>query len=272
MVIGEKTLYCALRYHQRTFNLAGIIPELDPAAEAQLTTLETQLGEKLPASVREWYSLKNGADLIVGNQDHVQTIAELRLANLHEQRDNWGDTWLYMPDDMLLIIVENQGVCLWTVQLNGSDDPPVYSRVNEDNQTWQLCDVTFSQFVFNRLWDWLHWEQMLWHTAPPLAHNTLRLLREHFFKHPSSCVFTDTYVYRFQRETQCIQIRVNLELGNSLWRLRADSNANLAQLLDNLKTIASHRTRWTQPNTYLLDVVAALEKQLAERLRDNDSA
>jgi hypothetical protein len=265
-------MYCALRYHQRTFNLAGIIPELDPSAEAQLIVLETQLGQKLPASLREWYSLKNGADLIIGGADHVQTIAELRLANLDAERNQWADTWRYMPDDMLLIIVENQGVCLWTVQLNGSDDPPVYSRVNEDNQTWQLCDVTFSQFVFNRLWDWLRWEDMLWHTAPPLAPNSLRLLREHFFEHPSSCVFTDTYVYRFQRETQCIQIRVNLEMGNSLWRLRADSDANLAQLVANLKTIAAYRTHWLSPNPYLLSLAEGLEKRLAERLTKNANA
>jgi hypothetical protein len=47
---------------------------------------------------------------------------------------------------------ENQGVCVWAILLDESDDPPVY--VNVDDNGWNLQASTFSDYVYSCIWDY----------------------------------------------------------------------------------------------------------------------
>lgn len=49
---------------------------------------------------------------------------------------------------------ENQGVCVWAVDMDGSDDPPVYVDVDTGGAEWFLQAPTFSAHVNACVWDY----------------------------------------------------------------------------------------------------------------------
>ena len=76
---------------------------------------EKRLGFRLPASVRESYSIKDAIDILAkySNQDPPILLKEFAVTEWNSLR-------------LLPFKYENQGVCTWSVVLDGSDDPPVY--------------------------------------------------------------------------------------------------------------------------------------------------
>src|SRR3954469_12149127 len=98
-----------LIYHQATFSLLGTKPQTSKPAFKALAEREQLLGITLPASLREFYSLKGASALLEqnSNQDPAVPIEEL---GSHEE----------VAHGVLKIQVENQGVVAWYVRLDGS--------------------------------------------------------------------------------------------------------------------------------------------------------
>lgn len=162
-----------LRYHQRVFEFLKQKPTFHENYQAAISAIELFVKGKLPHSVAEWFSLEGASSLIRLNNDHVLPVNSFYLSPnpLFGNHPGWatpelksddiivGAVWnkpesRLIEDDLLKIIVENQGVCKWAVELDDSDeDPPVWMRLNEPNERWRPVADTFSDFVFARAWD-----------------------------------------------------------------------------------------------------------------------
>ena len=126
-------------YHRDSLDLLGLAPAIDPAAVAALDAAEARLGVRLPAAVREWYA----------RPDAVAPLAEVNGDRPVPPAD-----WRLTPDPagpLLTVMHENQGVCEWSVRLDGGADPAVVVDVDERGR--HTYASAFSQFVFARAWD-----------------------------------------------------------------------------------------------------------------------
>ena len=140
-----------LRYHHKTFELLGRPPRFGTVIPIWLDILERRIGRPLPASVREWYSIIDGADILgeFSNSDHPVALEDLgrpRPVRGYGEIDP-------VADGLLLILIENQSCCYWLVGLEG-DDPPVYiaERLTSDPATWQRSAERFSDFTLAKVW------------------------------------------------------------------------------------------------------------------------
>ncbi|MEV6205804.1 hypothetical protein [Kitasatospora sp. NPDC051914] len=158
-----------LRFHGRAAALAGMDPEVSAEAAAALDRFEAVHGRAVPASVREWFALAQGADVLrkFGNGDAVYGADRLGREEFYYWPEDNGD-W---PDDveeqeerpidpvgalgLLPFLVENQGVWVMAVRLDGSEDPPVVISFDEvtPSAAWRPCADRFSDLVHARIWD-----------------------------------------------------------------------------------------------------------------------
>ena len=70
-----------LRFHGRTLKLLNIAPPTSRNAVEVLDAVEARIGRKLPASVREWYSLDGACELLrqYSNDDWPLEVREFGL-------------------------------------------------------------------------------------------------------------------------------------------------------------------------------------------------
>src|SRR5258706_593941 len=101
--------------HSATFQLLGFEPQNSGAAEAAVRQVEMRLAISLPKSVRDWY----------GRQDAVRILADHSNADPPIPMKDFA-LLDWQSHQLLPFRNENQGVCTWAIDLNGSDDPPVY--------------------------------------------------------------------------------------------------------------------------------------------------
>lgn len=130
-------------FHSVTFRLLHFESEISSSAQRALLESETRLGVKLPSSVRDWYC-RDGAVRILAehsNTDPPEEVEHLKIVDWRSHR-------------LLPIRYENQGVCTWAIDLDGSEDPPVYVDVDTGGKEWQLFSPAFSQYVFSCVWDY----------------------------------------------------------------------------------------------------------------------
>ena len=108
---------------------------------AQIDDAERHLGIRLPPSVREWYACQDAIGLLAShsNDDPPIPLCKFELEQWNSKR-------------LLPFKHENQGVCVWSILLDESDDPPVY--VNVDDNGWNLQASTFSDYVYSCVWDY----------------------------------------------------------------------------------------------------------------------
>lgn len=115
------------------------------AGGAVLKTRERALKFKLPASLKEFYSLQGACAILAkhSNEDPAQPIEELGDAD-------------ELAHGLLRIQTENQGVAAWFVRLDGTDDPPVEVESEADRREppagaddWSYWDAA----VFHRVCD-----------------------------------------------------------------------------------------------------------------------
>jgi len=132
-----------MAWHTRTFGLLGFEPHDCAAAEAAVQQAEKRLGMSLPHSVRDWY-VREGAIKILA--DHSNADPPIPM------KDFAVVGW--QAHQLLPFRHENQGVCTWAIDLNGTDDPPVYVDVDTNGQEWQLLSSCFSQYVYSCVWDY----------------------------------------------------------------------------------------------------------------------
>jgi hypothetical protein len=97
----------------------------------------------LPRSVRDWYEREDAVKILADHSHADPPIPTKDLAVL-----NW------QSHKLLPFRHENQGVCTWAIDLNGSDDPPVYVDVDSNGREWQLLASSFSQYVYSCVWDY----------------------------------------------------------------------------------------------------------------------
>jgi hypothetical protein len=190
-----------LHYHQATADLLRqpLVPS--PAALKLLEEREAACGITLPASLREWYSLEDAVDILArhSNDDHPVPLALLgQIAPLET------DPGLHVAG-RLLVMRENQSVCSWVVQLDGSDGPPMLVGMDDDTAAdgeppvvWRPYAETFSTFVYNWVWDWPSGDVCsVWGSDDPLAAEDLAYLRASFPEGPPTYHWPGDCTYRF---------------------------------------------------------------------------
>ena len=133
-----------MRYHAKTIDL---VSEPVPAGNEQSVILaERRLGVRLPESVREWYSEVDGRNLLskYSNNDWALNPDEFKRVEL-------------CGKELVTFLVENQGVCWWGFELNGSDDPPVHVNLDPPPDNLFQYAATFSEFTYVRVFDFDGW-------------------------------------------------------------------------------------------------------------------
>jgi hypothetical protein len=130
-------------FHSRVFRLLGAQPPISAAALSEVERAGRRLGRRLPTSVREWYACGDALWILAeySNNDPPIPVDEFAISE-------WKSLQL------LPFRVENQGVCVWSIVLDGSDDPPVYVDVDSNGTDWQLLSPAFSAYVYACVWDY----------------------------------------------------------------------------------------------------------------------
>ena len=130
-------------FHSATFRLLNFEPEISRTAQQLVADSENRLGLQLPQSVRDWYCRDDAVRILAehSNQDPPVAVEVMEIVERQGRH-------------LLVIRYENQGVCMWAVDLDGSVDPPVYVDVDTNGRVWQLLSSTFSQYVYSCVWDY----------------------------------------------------------------------------------------------------------------------
>ncbi|WP_394831397.1 SMI1/KNR4 family protein [Pendulispora rubella] len=209
----------------------------DDAAMAALVAREQKLGISLPASFVEWYGMLGGIELLQRNSNCDNPVPIVRLgASLDGP---WDDPTDCVAEGLLIFMVENQGVCVWAVQLGRSDDPPVLVACDPDYE-WQPCAETFSSFIECQIWD--HAE-ILADTTPharmviqaqdlPLRSDDLAFLRRNFTERTTTRGWPGDIQYRFEHG----ETRLLLWDGEDQadWWICARTSENLTEIVEKL--------------------------------------
>jgi hypothetical protein len=215
--------------------------------------------------VRQWY-LTEGAVALWHDYSNTDRPEELEVVLRQFAREYEGEA-PWWADDQLWVLCENQGCCIWFIQLDDSDDPPVfqdpyYDQREEDAEIPPPEKVAdrFSVFLF----DWFaqfyrhKWTPLserssyphlrkrsprakpyldgLWLYAPdaePLAPPYLDYLIDHFAEDSRQEIAAGVTQHHFHDDH--IGLRVTTDHcrekgGASAWWLHADSDESLFQL------------------------------------------
>jgi hypothetical protein len=95
---------------------------------------------------------------------------------------------------------ENQGVCTWSISLDGSDDPPVYVDVDTDGKQWNMQAPTFSAYVYSCVWDYsvvMDQPALVQAQNEPLSEKAVGELRRHFSEQPPTFGWPGNTQHRF---------------------------------------------------------------------------
>lgn len=171
--------------HDRALKL---LAQLLPAGPMDaVLECEARLGLRLPASVREWFGPLNGAELLgrYSNTDRAVLPRDFEVVKLGAR-------------PMIIVLHENQSVCWWAFEFDGSDDPPVHVNVNPPPDDLTQYAPTFSEFVYVRMFDFGWWphadgsrndeepERSLIEVRDALRADSLAWLRANFTSDPGS--------------------------------------------------------------------------------------
>jgi hypothetical protein len=132
-----------MTWHTATFRLLGFEPQPSDAAETAIQQAEKRLATALPRSVRDWYLREDTVKILADHSNADPPIPIQEFAVL-----NWRS------HQLLPFRYENQGGCTWAIDLNGSDDPPVYVDVDTNGSQWEPLASSFSQYVYSCVWDY----------------------------------------------------------------------------------------------------------------------
>jgi len=147
-----------LRYHQATLDLLQASPLVSPTAVEALNHLNGQLTMPLPTSVREWYSLQQATAWLAEYSNDDDPIPVEQLSAVESSGEGRPvDQQARAQPELIPILHENQDVWTWALQLNGTEDPPVVVALQQPSPEahwhWEPYAVTFSCFVYTRVWD-----------------------------------------------------------------------------------------------------------------------
>jgi hypothetical protein len=273
-------------YHQSVFDLLDMQPQESPQAREMIEACEARSGQRLPESVRQWYLIdgvvflrpdndwrervRNQRDYLwydYSNMDLPESLeAVLRQFESgrtegHEQDERRP------PAGSVRVMVENQGVCSWYIQPDGSDDPPVIVDAEYDHQTeqvihWVRVADRFSAFIFDWFADYYYedWTPLsernpypdrrtrpprenlyrngLWLYAPhaeAVAPPSLDYLMENLTEDAHRPIADDVMQYHFRKDNGRLRVttdRYGEGGGASAWWLHAGSEEGLYRLAE----------------------------------------
>lgn len=201
--------HTSLVYHQATFDLIREKPIFSPKASEVLDRLEQNRGIILPAAVREWYSLEGAVEILnrFPSCGNARKVEELGAINTY-----WSNKKQYEVDllqqGLLWIMRELQGICSWSIQLDGSDNPPVLVSFNDTFADWDLYIETFSSFTYICAWDKLlvGEDQLFGWKRDSLLPSERTFFQKHFQEGPRSYNFPEEITYRYYSGSQRILI------------------------------------------------------------------
>src|SRR5215510_4271655 len=133
-----------MSYNAKTIGmLRKPVPE---GNEQSIVLAERRLGIRLPESVREWYSEIDGRDVLskYSNDDWSLAPSEFLCFEV-------------CGKELVKVLIENQGVCWWGFELNGSDDPPVHVNLDPPPDNLIQYSAAFSEFTYVRVFDFDGW-------------------------------------------------------------------------------------------------------------------
>ncbi len=162
--------------YQSVFDLLDIQPPNSAEAQQMIEAWEHQHGRRLPEAVRQWYLIENVVSLQDMQEEQWDQHDMAGQLWYDYSNADWPESLEYVllqfaqEDDedqhssvpaRIRVLVENQAVCSWFIQPNGSDDPPVvvdetYNYRPDDPEgsrilEWVKVADHFSAFVF----DWI---------------------------------------------------------------------------------------------------------------------
>jgi hypothetical protein len=224
-----------LVYHQATFDLLDEKPQIERLAVEMLDRIERGREVHLPASVREWYSLKHAVAILSRNPvcGYAYEVERLGAVDTYWSGGTYHEIDL-VQKGLLPLMGELQGVCTWAVQLNGTDDPPVV--LSFDNTMpfakWELSADTFSAFVYTCAWDSQVYnpEDVLFGWKRELLPAELTFFHQHFQEGPQTYTYPGVFNYRFFSDKQRILIYEG-EQGTSLY-FSAPTDEELKRLME----------------------------------------
>jgi len=141
------------RFHNAALALLGVDYAVDPYATLALEARARTFGITFPASFIEWCGMRDGLTLLQDTSHCDEPVPIAKLGNPMQWR--WAEDRDLLRDDLLVFMVENQGVCVWAVRLNAGDDPPVVVARDPD-LAWRSCAEHFSTFIDCQAWAHLH--------------------------------------------------------------------------------------------------------------------
>jgi hypothetical protein len=221
-------------YHQATLQLLDETPLISSASLDALHHLEQARQLILPAAVKAWYALEQAPALL----SRYPPVGVVRSAQqLGDLENYWSDGVSHSIDLLqqgrLLMMTEEQNNCVWAIELNGEDDPPVVvSEELNPSATWHLCAETFLAFVYTCVWDSLviKPEDQLFGCKEFVLPTELAFLHERFQEGLRTSAFPGVVDYRFFSGHQRILIQ---EAGRQAsWYFAAETDAALKQLVE----------------------------------------
>ncbi len=218
-----------LKYHHKAFDLLQREPAISDYALQLLAQVEQQRNIGLPSSVLEWYSLDGAVETLslYGNSDRP-----VPLEHLGKTEQDWYGVGSrdFVSEGFLLVLTENQGVCHWAVELDGSEDPPVVVEVDSaPNVVWQPYADTFLTFVYTRIWDWQPFAySALSAQDQPLDQGDLAVLRQQYREAPTTYNWPGKRNYRLHRRDQRVLIWPGEDQAD--WFLAAKTPESLIEL------------------------------------------
>ena len=185
-------------FHSSTFRLLGVEPSTSDAAVRDIEDAGRRVGLRLPESLREWYSNEGAIEILArySNQDWPISPRDFAVTE-------------WQGDKLLPFKNENQGVCVWAVVLDGSDDPPVYVDVDSHGTQWNEQAPTFSAYIYSCVWDYT---QVIDQPASvraqngPLSSEAGSMLRDLFAEQPPTFGWPGSSQRRFQGKNCAILI------------------------------------------------------------------
>ncbi|WP_425616895.1 SMI1/KNR4 family protein [Anatilimnocola sp. NA78] len=143
-------------YHAKTMKLLGLDARPSIQNIARIEQAEQRLGFTFPAAVREWYQLPRALAILAkgSNDDIAIPLEDFELDPFGVDEFVRDEFAADEPDLQRLLPIkrENQGVCVWSVLLDGSEDPPVMVEVSRDGNVIRYAP-TFSEFIYTCAWD-----------------------------------------------------------------------------------------------------------------------
>jgi hypothetical protein len=227
--------FSVVHFHSRTLKLLNVAPVISESAVADLDSVEARIRRKLPASVREWYSL-DGACKLLRQYSNDDWPLEVREFGLPRKDTHGGGPHDLLARGMVVFRYENQGVCVWAFGLDDTDDPPAYVDFDSQFKAWTKCAPTFSEHLYAWMWDYakvLTKDLLIQAQNKPLSETAVGFLRGNFDVGPETYGWPGHTQYRFSKNDQRILIWASD--GQADWWITADREDSLQVLIETVR-------------------------------------